>query len=52
VDLEVAATYQFFRTAGFGPETARKKTIELKPVKATPQVMRNVPNTMEAVRGG
>jgi uncharacterized protein YwgA len=47
VDLEVAATLQFFRSAGFASETARKKTIELKPVKATAQVMRSVPKILD-----
>jgi uncharacterized protein len=49
VDLEVAATFQFFRDAGFTPEAARKKTIELKPVKASPQVMRNVTKIIESI---
>jgi hypothetical protein len=49
VDLEVAATLQFFRAAGFALEVARKKTIELKPNKATPQVMRNVTKILESI---
>ncbi len=52
VDLEVAATYEFFRLTGFGSEMARKKTIELKPVKASAQVMKNVHKIIEAVHGG
>jgi len=49
VDLEVAATFQFLRAAGFRAEAARRKTIELKPVKARPQVMRNVSKILEAI---
>jgi uncharacterized protein YwgA len=49
VDLEVAATFQFFRATGLAPEAARKKTIELKPVKASPQVMRNVNKILESI---
>jgi hypothetical protein len=49
VDLEVAATFQFLRAAGFAPDAARRKTIELKPVKATPQVMKNVNKILESI---
>ena len=49
VDLEVAATLQFFKSAGLATEAARRKTIELKPVKTTAQVMRNVPKILDSV---
>ncbi len=49
VDLEVAATYQFFLSAGLTAQSARKRTVELKPVKASAQVMRNVPKILESV---
>lgn len=49
VDLEVAATLQFFKSTGFANEAARRKTIELKPVKTTAQVMRNVPKILDSV---
>lgn len=50
VDLEVAATYKFFLAAGFPPQSARKRTIELKPVKASAQVMRNVPKILKSIQ--
>jgi uncharacterized protein YwgA len=49
VDLEVAATLQFFKSVRFAAETARRKTIELKPMKTTPQVMKNVPKILDTV---
>jgi uncharacterized protein YwgA len=49
VDLEVAATFQFFKSVGLASETARKKTVELKPAKATAQVMKSVPKIIETV---
>jgi hypothetical protein len=52
VDLEVAATYQFFLSAGLTTQSARKRTVELKPVKASAPVMRNVPKILEAVHAG
>jgi uncharacterized protein YwgA len=52
VDLEVAATYQFFRSAGLGSEAARKKTIELKPVKANAQVMKSVQKIIASAHPG
>lgn len=43
VDLEVAATYQFFRSSGFSDSAAKQKTVELKPTKTSPAVMKNIP---------
>lgn len=42
IDLEVAATYDFFRSAGLSEDAARKKTVQLKPTKATTPVLRNI----------
>lgn len=49
VDLEVAATYQFFRSAGLSDTAAKQKTIELKPTKTSPAIMKNIPKIVSYV---
>jgi hypothetical protein len=39
VDLEVAATIQFFLKSGFDKKDAEQKTKQLKPTKSVPEVV-------------
>jgi uncharacterized protein YwgA len=51
IDLEVAATYQYFRSAGASDAIAKQKTTELKPTKTSPAVMRNIPKIVNCLSG-
>lgn len=50
LDLEVAATVVFFQSTGMRTDAAIRRTKELKPTKASPQVLRKVPAIAECLR--
>ncbi|MFC5066403.1 hypothetical protein [Flaviflagellibacter deserti] len=46
IQLEVAATYLFFRNRGLDEETARQRTVAMKPAKASPAVLAKAPEIL------
>ncbi|MEA2974553.1 MAG: hypothetical protein QOF19_73 [Alphaproteobacteria bacterium] len=49
IELEVAATVQFYRSVGLSDASAKQRTIELKPTKATPNVLKSVPKVLSSL---
>jgi hypothetical protein len=51
IDLEVAATAIFFQAGGLRSDVAIRKTKELKPTKASAQILKKIPAIADCLRG-